>query len=149
MKSMFDEGRFVEAKPIFKKLLAKNPGNSEYNYWYAACCLETGDSVNVEEMLEFAASRKIVKAHWYLGQWYYMQQDYSLASENYAAFINETKDDSLRHLAQQRLNQCDRLGRMVRNCEMVCFIDSFVVDKENFLSVYTMGGDVGRIATCG
>ena len=148
MKSMFDEGRFVEAKPIFKKLLAKNPGNSEYNYWYAACCLETGDSVDVEEMLEFAASRKIVKAHWYLGQWYYMQQDYSLASDNYAAFIDGTKDDSLRQLAQQRLNLCDRLNRMVCNSEMVCFIDSFVVDKDNFLSVYTMGGDVGRIATC-
>ena len=148
MKSMFDEGRFVEAKPTFKKLLAKNPTNSEYNYWYAACCIETGDTVNVEEMLEFAASRKIVKAHWYLGQWYQMQQDYSLASENYATFIDETKDDSLRQVAQQRMNVCDRLNRMVRNSEMVCFIDSFVVDKDNFLSVYTMGGDVGRITTC-
>ena len=148
MKSMFDEGRFVEAKPIFEKLLAKNPGNSEYNYWYAACCLETGDTVNVQEMLEFAASRNIVKAHWYLGQWYQMQQDYSLASENYAMFIDGVKDDSLRQVAQQRLNLCDRLGRMVRNSEMVCFIDSFVVDKDNFLSAYTMGGDVGRITTC-
>lgn len=148
MKSMFDEGRFVEAKPIFEKLLAKNPGNSEYNYWYAACCLETGDTVYVQDMLEFAASRNIVKAHWYLGQWYQMQQDYSQASENYAMFIDGAKDDSLRQVAQQRLNLCDRLGRMVRNSEMVCFIDSFVVDKDNFLSAYTMGGDVGRITTC-
>ena len=83
MKKMFDEGRFVEAKPIFEKLLKNNPKNSEYNYWYAACCLETNDTVDVEEMLEFAASRNIVKAFWYLGDWYYRQQDYALASENF------------------------------------------------------------------
>ena len=72
VKKMFDEGRFEESKPIFEKLLAKNPKNSEYNYWYAACCLETADTVDVEEMLEFAASRNIVKAHWYLGYWYFI-----------------------------------------------------------------------------
>ena len=148
MKRMFDEGRFVEAKPIFERLLAKNPNNSEYNYWYAACCLETGDTVNVEGMLEFAASRNIIKAHWYLGYWYTLQQQYSQASESYDIFIDETKDDSLRNVAQQRLHLCDRLNRMVRNSEIVCFIDSFVVDKDNFLSVYKMGSDVGRVATC-
>ena len=148
MKKMFDEGRFQESKPLFEKLLAKNPKNSEYNYWYAACCLETGDTVDVEEMLEFAASRNIVKAYWYLGYWYSLQQDYSLASENYGFFIDETLDDSLRNVAQQRMNLCDRLNRMVRNSEIVCFVDSFVVDKEDFLSVYTMGSDVGRVASC-
>ena len=148
MKKMFDEGRFEESKSLFEKLLAKSPKNSEYNYWYAACCLETGDTVDVEEMLEFAASRNIVKAYWYLGYWYSLQQDYSLASENYGFFIDETHDDSLRNVAQQRMNLCDRLNRMVRNSEIVCFVDSFVVDKEDFLSVYTMGSDVGRVASC-
>ena len=148
MKKMFDEGRFEESKPIFEKLLAKNPKNSEYNYWYAACCLETADTVDVEEMLEFAASRNIVKAHWYLGYWYFMRQDYSQASEKYGIFVDETKDDSLRNVAQLRMNMCDRLYRMVRNSEIVCFVDSFVVNKEDFLSVYTMGSDVGRVTTC-
>ena len=148
MKRMFDEGRFEEAKPIFATLLAKSPKNSEYNYWYAACCIETNDTVDVEEMLEFAASRKIVKAHWYLGEWYSRLMDYRLASEHFGIFIDETKDDSLRNMAQQRLNLCDRLDRMVRNSEVVCFVDSVVLDKEVFLTAYTMGNDVGSIATC-
>lgn len=148
MKKMFDEGHFVEAKPIFEKLLKNNPKNSEYNYWYAACCLETNDTVDVEEMLEFAASRNIVKANWYLGQWYAMQQDYVTAADCYGDFIDNTKDDSLRNVAQQRMNWCDRLDRMVRNCEMVCFIDSIVVAKDAFLSAYIMGSDVGRVSTC-
>lgn len=148
MKKMFDEGHFVEAKPVFEKLLKSNPKNSEYNYWYAACCLETNDTVDVEEMLEFAASRKIVKAHWYLGQWYALQQDYASAADCYSDFIDNAKDDSLRNVAQQRMNWCNRLDRMVRNSEIVCFIDSIVVAKDAFLSAYTMGSDVGRVATC-
>ena len=147
-KKLFNEGNFVEAKPMFESLLKGSPQNSEYNYWYAACCLETNDTVDVEEMLEFAASRKIVKAHWYLGDWYYMQQDYSLAADNFNEFIDNTKDDSLRNVAQQKLNVCDRLNRMVRNSEVVCFIDSFVVEKSLFLSAYNMGDDVGSVATC-
>ena len=148
VKKMFDDGRFVEAKPMFKKLLAKNPKNSEYSYWYAACCIETGDSVDVQEMLEFAASRNIVKAYWYLGRWYSLKRDYATAAKYYGDFIDKTNDDALRNAAQQSMNQCNRLDRMIRNCEVVCFVDSFVVDKDAFLSVYAMGGDVGRITTC-
>ena len=147
-KALFNAGNFEEAKPMFESLLKKNPKNSEYNYWYAACCIETNDTVDVEAMLEFAASRNIVKAFWYLGDWYSLQQDYSSAVENFGVFIDKTKDDSLRVVAQQRMNLCDRLDRMVCNSEVVCFIDSFVVDKDAFLTAYTMGNDVGRIATC-
>ena len=147
-KALFNAGNFEEAKPMFESLLKKSPKNSEYNYWYAACCIETNDTVDVEAMLEFAASRNIVKAFWYLGDWYSLQQDYSSAVENFGVFIDKTKDDSLRVVAQQRMNLCDRLDRMVCNSEIVCFIDSFVVDKDAFLTAYTMGDDVGRIATC-
>ena len=128
-----------------EKLYAKYPKNSEYNYWYAACCIETGDTVDVEPMLQFAASRKIVNAFRYLGDWYYGKQYYSAAAERYSEFIDKTKDNELREVVQQRLNACDRLDRMVRNSEVVCFIDSVVVDKDAFLSVYRMGTDAGSI----
>lgn len=148
LKRTFDAGNFVEAKVMAEKLHAKTPGNSEYCYWYAACCIETGDTVDVVEMLEFAASRNIVNAHRYLGDWYYGKQYYSAAAEKYSEFIDKTKDEAQRSAVQQKLNVCNRLDRMVSNSEIVCFIDSFVVDKDAFLSVYTMGADAGRIATC-
>ena len=53
-RKLFQEGKYEEAKPMFAKLLAGNPKNSEYNYWYAVCCYETGDTVEIKEMLEFA-----------------------------------------------------------------------------------------------
>ena len=76
VKKLFDEGRFEEVKPMVEKLFRKTPKNSEYNYWYAASCLETGDTVDVEEMLKFASSRGIVNADRYLGDFYYGRQQY-------------------------------------------------------------------------
>lgn len=146
MKKMFDEGRFYEAKPIFEKLLKKNPKNSEYNYWYAACCLETGDTVDVEEMLEFAVSRKIVNASRYLGDYYYGKENYPKAMEWYDDFLEKTKDDSLRVEFSRKAMSAKNLNRMVVNTEKILVVDSFVVEKDELLSVYKLSPDVGVIA---
>ena len=150
LKRAFDNGRFVEAKSMAEKLYAKHPDNSEYNYWYAACCIETGeipDSIDVVKMLDFAVKRKIIKAHKYLGDWYFDKQRYDLATQNYKALVGKTKNKALREEAQRKHNVCARLDRMVCNSEVVCFIDSFIVDKEELLSVYSIGADAGLIST--
>ena len=147
MKKMFDEGRFAEAKPLFEKMLKGNPKNSEYNYWYAACCLETSDTVDVEEMLEFAVSRKIVNASRYLGDYYFGKEKYPLALECYEDFLENTKDDSLRVVFSRKAQVARSAGRMVMNTSKVCVVDSFVVNKDNFLSVYRLSKDAGVVTT--
>lgn len=144
-KKLFNSGKFEEAKPMFQKLLKGSPRNSEYNYWYAACCIETGDTVEVLDMLEFAASRKIVNAYRYLGDYYYGKSNFPKAEENYNAFLEKTKVDSLRLEYSKRAVKASDAARMVKNTENVCFVDSFVVSKDNFLAAYRVGNDVGRI----
>ena len=148
MRKMFNDGKFEEAKPIFEKLLKANPKNSEYSYWYAACCLETGDTTDVRGLLEFAISRKIVNAHRYLGDYYFGKNNYPSAAECYEEFLDLATDDSLATVFQNKLNVANQLARMVKNCYKVCVVDSVVVDKDKFLSAYRMGNDVGTISTC-
>lgn len=143
----FLAGEYAEAKPMFEKLLKRNPRNSEYSYWYAVCCYETKDTTitNMVELLEFAASRKITNAYRYLGDILADSAKYSAAADRYEEFLSLSKDDSLLALYRTKLNRVNRLDRMVRTTEKVCVIDSFVVDKENFLSAYKMGRDVARL----
>ncbi len=147
-KKLFQEGKYEEAKPMFAKLLAGNPKNSEYNYWYAVCCYETGDTVEIKEMLEFAVSRNIINAYRYLGDYHCDAHDYPEAIDYYEDFIDKTKDDSLCSIYRKRLNDVKRLKRMVENSENVVFVDSIIVDKNSFLSAYKMGEDVGVLTTC-
>ncbi len=146
-RKLFQQGEYAKAKPMFKKLLKKSPKDAECNYWYAACCLETGDTVNVQPMLEYAASRKISNAYRYLGDFHASSLNYPAAMKCYTDFIDMTKVDSLREKYRERLSEITRLNRMVMQCKKVCIIDSFVVDKQNFLSVYNLGNEAGTVAT--
>ena len=146
-RKLFLAGEYAEAKPMFEKLLQRNPRNGELNYWYAVCCYETKDTVDVKPMLEFAASRKISNAYRYLGDLCADSARYAAAAEHYEDFLAVCKDDSLLSLVKTKLSNVNRLDRMVNTTERVCVIDSFVVDKERFLSVYKMGRDVGLLTT--
>lgn len=145
LKKLFDNGNYVEAKPVAAKLLKSNPKSGEYNYWFAACCLETDDTVDVQEMLEFAVSRKIVNARRYLGDYHLGKENYPAAIECYDNYLEGVKDDSLRLVFSRKAQLARDLNRMVMNAGKICVVDSFVVDKENFLSAYRLGDDVGIV----
>lgn len=147
LKKLFDNGNFVEAKAMAKKLLKSSPKNSEYNYWYAASCLETGDTVDVGSMLEFAVSRKIVNAHRYLGDYYCGKDNYPEAIECYEDFLEKTKDDSLRMAYSRKLQRTENIVRMIMNTGKICVVDSFVVAKDKFLSAYRLSSDVGIVTS--
>lgn len=147
-KALFEQGKYAEAKPLFRALYEATPSNSEYNYWYAVCCLETNDTVDVGAMLEFAVSRRITNAYRYLGDYYLRNHNYVDAGRMYSEFAGKTRSDSLRALARSRQNLADRLVRMVKNTEVICFIDSVVLDEEEFLAAYCIGDDAGVVMSC-
>lgn len=146
-RKLFQQGKYDSAKPMFRKLLKRYPQNAEYNYWYAVCCYETKDTVDVLPMLEYAASRKITNAYRYLGDCHAALLDYPSAISCYSNFVDITTDDALRDEYGKRLADVKRLNRMVMNCEKICFLDSFVIAKEYLFSAYNIGSDAGVVAT--
>lgn len=143
-RKLFQEGKFEEAKPILKKLLKGSPNSAEYNYWYAACCFETGDTTaNIEGMLQMAAKRRVLNAPYYLGRFYKEALRYPHAIESYEEYLEVGKDEDKIVWAHSQLEKLNALMRMMRSTERVCIIDSIIVDKKNFLQAYRMGSDVG------
>ena len=39
----FTNGEFDKAKPVFERLVKQSPSSANYNFWYGACCYETGE----------------------------------------------------------------------------------------------------------
>lgn len=146
-RKLYSQGKYAEAKPMFEKLLKKTPKSGELNFWYAVCCLETGDSVDVRPLFELAASQEIVNAYRYLGDMLHAERNIPAAIEYYENFVDATDNDSLCRIYQKKLSEATRYRRKVMNCEKICVIDSFVVEKNDFLSAYKMGSDVGSITT--
>ena len=70
-QKMFLNGEFAQAKPVFQRLVKQSPSNANYNFWYGACCYETGELQESIPYLEKSAARKVINAYLYLGKAYY------------------------------------------------------------------------------
>lgn len=146
-KNWFLEGKFAEAKPVFKKLVKQSPSNASYNFWYGACCYETGEKAEAQPYLEKSAARKVINAYLYLGKLYYDLYRFDEAIENienHIYWLEQKKKDTVE--AEKELDRCRRAARMLRGTENIVVIDSFVVDKQNFLSAYKLSKESGDIS---
>ena len=61
----FNDKQFDKAKPVFKRLVKQAPSNANYNFWYGACCYETGELQESVPYLEKSAERKVINAFLY------------------------------------------------------------------------------------
>lgn len=150
-RNLFSQGRYLEAKPIMLKYLKQKPSDASRNYWYGVCLYETG---HPDEALQYLnkASSKIIKAYRYIGHYYENRELYNEAIENYQLFVSGMQTDSELHDIQLEENYIHRvdslrtLFRMIRNTNKVCFIDSFIVAKDELFNSYITDASTGSFA---
>ena len=145
---LFDKGEYEKAKPAFQRLVKSAPSNAGYNYYYGACLYETGDKEAAFPYIEKSAKRKYINAYRYLGKLYADMYHYDEAIENYETHIEwliEKNRDT--EMAEAELAFIRKCARMLKGVEKVTVIDSFVVNKSNFLETYKISKESGKIAT--
>lgn len=142
----FTQGEFEKAKPVFKKLVKQSPSNANYNFWYGACCYETGEMMEGLPYLEKSAARKVINAYLYVSKAYYDMYRYDDAIENleqHIYWLKQKKRDTTE--AEELMGKYRKGERLIRSVENITVIDSFVVDKKNFLEAYKLGGQAGSL----
>lgn len=147
-KELFKSGQYEQAKPAFQKYVKSNPGNPNYNFWYGACCYETGEKDVAEKYLIVGANKKIQESFRYLGQLYSEQYRYEEALENYNTYISMlTKSKSPTEKYENTLRQTSLGSQMIKGVEKVVIVDSVVVDKNKFLDAYKINEESGNLYT--
>ena len=145
-KALYEKGEYEEAKPAFKKLVKTQPGNGNYNLWYGVCCLETGEPAEALKHLESAVKRRVPSGQLYLARAYNDLYRFEEAIETYETYISDLrKRKRSTEEAEQLLEKSKSNLRMLKGVEEVCFIDSFVVDKEKFLDAYKISPESGKL----
>ena len=144
VKTMFNDGRYEEAKPNLEKLVRQSPNNSSYNQWYGVCCYETKDYMNAEKYLMVANKRKVMDSYRYLAMLYTDLYRFNEAAgmwEDYIALQKKQKDDPSE--SERRLEQARNLNRMLEKTEDIQVIDSLVIPKNTFLEAYSLSEESG------
>lgn len=145
-KTLYEKGQYEEAKSAFKKLLKAQPSNGNYNFWYGACCLKTDEPGEALKYLETAVKRRIANGQLYLAQNYnalYRFEEAIQTCENYISDLSKRKQST--EEADKLLEKSKANLRMLKGVENVCVIDSFVVDKNNFLEAYKISPESGKL----
>lgn len=147
-RSLFTKGDYEQAKPVFQKYVKSQPSNGNYNYWYGVCCLKTGEAEIAVKHLETAVKRRVSGGQLYLGQAYnetYRFEDAVKCFEDYIADLTKRKRST--EEAEKLLEKSKADLRMLKGVEEVCIIDSFVVDKADFLKAYKISEESGNLFT--
>lgn len=145
-KSLYEKGEFEKAKPTFKKLVKSQPANGNYNLWYGVCCLKTGEPTEALKPLETAVKKRIPSGQLYLAQAYNDLYLFEKAIDTYETYIADLeKRKRPTEEAETLLEKSKANFRMLKGVEKVCVVDSFVVDKKNFLEAYRISPESGKL----
>ena len=148
-RALFNEGKYSEALPAFRKFVKQSPSNANYNYWYGACCVETGADSLAVPYLKKAAQRKVLEAYPYLIRCQANQYLFDEAIEtydNYISLLDSKKKPTDEAMSGQQKMQTASL--MLKGTEDICVVDSFVISKDKLLEAYQIGPDAGTLETC-
>lgn len=147
-RTLFNKGDYEKAKPVFQRYVKSQPSNGNYNFWYGVCCLKTGEAEEAVKPLEMAVKKRVTSGQLYLGQAYsetYRFQDAVDCFEEYISDLKKRKKPT--EEAEKLLEKSKADLRMLKGVEDVCIIDSFVVDKTNFLEAYKISEESGKLFT--
>jgi tetratricopeptide (TPR) repeat protein len=145
-QALYNKGDYAAAMPTFKRYVKSQPDNANYNLWYGVCCLKTDNAQEGLKYLQTAVKRRAQGGQLYLGQAYNNLYRYEDAIDTYETYIEELeKRKRSTDEAEKLLDDAKRNLRMLKSVEKVCVVDSFVVDKENFLETFKIGQENGKI----
>jgi WD40-like Beta Propeller Repeat. len=145
-QKMFTQGEYEKAKPVFQRYVKTQPANANYNFWYGACLVETGEAEESIPYLEQAHKRKVQNTPLFLGKAYdkvYRFDEAVKMLEEYIAAQQKRRQpvEALNVL----LDKFKRNARMIKGVEEVTVIDTFIVDKVSFLDAYKLSEESGSL----
>lgn len=147
-KKLYRDGEYEKAELAFKKLVKSYPSSAAYNYWYGITLMKLEDKTNAEKYLKNSAKRKYSESYRALAELYTEGYRFDEALKQYELYIDQLEKNKKTKSAEKfrvRMKEVRRAENMMRGVEMVNIIDSVVVDKSDFLSVYRLSRETGRL----
>lgn len=146
---LFEQGKFVQAHPIYSQLVSLHPRNEDYNWRFGASTIFSGsDYETALKHLKFASQKATVdsRALYYLGLAHQLHYDFDEAVKAYANFKN-LADASVksRFDVNRRVEQCNNGKGLLKQVKDLLVLDKTPTKESDFFRFFNLEGLGGKI----
>jgi hypothetical protein len=142
----FKDEKFVEATPLYLRLLSLQPKNIDYNYRYGTCLLFNSNKKQESlRYLKFATENEKVnpEAYFYMGRSYHLNYLFNDAVRSYDKYARiagqkEAEKQDVAHLIQM----CQDGRRLLMNYSEMVVYDKKEIEADKFFRLYDLK-DIG------
>ncbi len=146
---MFEDGKLVEAAPLYGQLLSLYPKDPNYNYRYGACLLASDSDKNKPlKYLQFAiqSGKAEPLAHYYLGKAYHLNYNFAKAVKQYSRFKTKgSADQRSKYQVERQIEMCKNGNKLLSKLNEVQVLSRQEISKKDFFRIYELDGINGKI----
>lgn len=137
---LFKSESFVQATPLYLRLLSLSPKNNDYNFRYGTCLLFNADKKQEAlRYLKFATESPNIdpEAHFYLGKAYHLNYLFNDAVRSYVTFeelagAKASNDKQIDRL----IETCQNGRRLLMNYSEMIVFDKKEIEADKFFRLY-------------
>ncbi|MEQ8908917.1 MAG: hypothetical protein RIC95_06980 [Vicingaceae bacterium] len=148
---LFEEGKLVEAEPLYAQLLSLYSKDPEYNYRYGACLLAAdGDKEKAMKYLKFAIAKPNSDplAYYYLGRAHHLNYNFAQAVKYYSRFKNKSSNDEReKYQVERKIEMCKNGNDLLSRLNEVQVLEKQEISRKDFFRIYDLDGIDGKVIT--
>src|SRR5690554_97393 len=147
--SYFQNEQFIEATPLYLRLLSLEPRNPNYNYKYGTCLLFNADKNNEAfKHLNYAVQKDQEvdpEAFYYLGKAYHLTYRFNKAINKYQLYKQKAGSSVKNHLQVDRQIQMCKNGKsLFSDITETIVLEKTKIDLASFFRIYDLN-DIGGV----
>ncbi|TCO07400.1 tetratricopeptide repeat protein [Natronoflexus pectinivorans] len=151
--SLFNDGKYAEAKEMYERLLERNNRDHALNYYYGLILYKTNERPDEAiRRLRLAANRPpSPDVHFYLGKLYQRAYEFDLAKSSFERFLNTQRSASevMVQTAKRGIEDSEASNVLINKYFDLQVIRKDTVPRNEMLNHYKLSKDAGQLMRAG
>lgn len=142
---LFDNGQYLDATPLYLRLLSLQPRDANYNYRYGTCLLyNSNNKSDAIKYLGYAINEPTIapEAYYFLGKAFHLNYQFNEAIKHYTSY-NEKKSTAIKKFdADREIQMCMNGKRLMTTISDLIVVDKKEISSDKFFRIYELS-DIG------
>jgi hypothetical protein len=142
---LFDSEQYLEATPLYLRLLSLQPRDLNYNYKYGTCLLF--NSNRKQEAIRYLNAavndpNVAAEAYYFLGKALHLNYQFNEAIKNYNFYLEKRTNENADLDAERAIEMCQNGKRLMTTLSDIVVLDKKEITTDKFFRVYELN-DIG------